>query len=563
MPPDFSRVLLFLICTALFGGVLAKIVKLQPFLGYIVAGIIVKWILPESFWGVEKIAELGLIFLLFSIGLELSISRLRRVFKVTTMGAGIQIILVTIISSIIMRLFGFSLIHSFILSLGFSLSSTAIIVKILADKVETDTLHGEIAIGWCLVQDLAVIPMMIMIQNFNSGIGSGLLLDIVKIFIALIVTILLSKYIVPKVMHKLSSFNSRELLVLGSVFFAIGIALIANYFGISPAIGAFIAGIVISDTDEKHEVFAEIRPLRDLFVGIFFVSLGFLVLPDALISNLGTIIFLTVIVLLVKFISVFIICLNLGYHGRTAVSVGLILSQIGEFSFILFSFSLTEGLISEKLLTIGISTTLFSLIIFPLFYKEKERLWEIIKKISVKYPFTERFILGRDRGISTEKLHMENHIIICGYGRVGRWVCRAIESINIPYLVIELNQTTVKSLRVLGVPVIYGDPTEKEILEVAGIKKAKAIIIAIPERFTQEAVIAEVQTIAPEVKIISRVHTDEEWERLKTLKLHKIVQPEFEAAIAIIRSILISMGKDTNEISRKLKSIRGIRTMSL
>ena len=564
MSVDFSREIFFLISAALIGGTISRMAKLQPVVGYIVAGIAVRAIFPGSFFGVEKITELGLIFLLFSIGLELSISKLARVFKVSVMGAGIQIFLVTLLSFIVLRAFGLNSLSSFILSLGFSLSSTAIVVKMLFDKGEVDSLHGEIMVGWLIVQDLAVIPMMIILDNLKLGIGIDMLWDVVRAIIAIFLTVVFSKFIIPILMRFISSYNSRELMVLGAVFMATGIALGTYYLGVSLAIGAFIAGIVISETEEKHAVFAEVRPLRDFFVGIFFVSLGLLVEPGIFTGDLGMIIILTVIVILIKLLVSFTCCLVLGYHGKTAVLVGTGLSQIGEFSFVLYSFSATQGLISDRILVVGISTALFSLIIVPLIYQRAQLIWLWLRNIAAKHPLLARNLLGYNRlKDPIDGKEMKNHIIICGYGRVGKWVCRAVESLGIPYIVIEYNQSTVKLLRSSGVSVIYGDSSEKEILEAAKVNLAKAIVVAIPDRLAQETIITQVQTMAPLVKIISRVHNDEEWERLKILKIQKIVQPEFEAAIAIIRSILVSMGKEKGEVGRKIKSIRSSRAMSL
>lgn len=563
MPVDFSRDIFFLLCAALTGGILARLSKLQPVVGYLVAGIVFRLVLPGALPDMAQVANLGLLFLLFTVGLELSISKLRRVFRVSLLSASLQMFSVSITLYLLMRLLGLGSTPSIILALGFSLSSTAIVVKTLIDKGETETLHGEVMVGWLIVQDLAVIPIMIVLGNLRGGIGAGLFGDIVRIVLALGVIVVLSRFVIPLATRFIASLNLRELTVIGSVLFAIGVALVVSLFGVSPAIGAFIAGIVIANTEEKHVVFAEVRPLRDLFVGIFFVSLGLLISPAILGEGIGIIVGLTLLVVLVKLAVNFMICLVFKYHGRIAASVALGLSQVGEFSFIIFVFSQRAGLISERVLTIGLSVALLSLTISPILYGKAVPFWDLLRRVFSRFPGIGRRIFDGNADGEGNNKSVENHIVICGYGRVGRWVGKAVDNLKVPYVVVEFDRSVVRQLKMSGAPVVYGDPTEKEILEAANLKKAKAVVVAIPDRLTQEAVIAQLQTLAPRIKIISRVNDDEEWERLKVLKIQKIVQPEFEAAVAIIRSILISMGKSSDEVKQTIRSIRGSRAASL
>jgi len=564
MPVEFSRDLCVLILVALTGGVIAKLFRLHSLLGFIVAGVFLKILLPSNSFGANKIAELGLIFLLFTTGLELSIEKLARVLKIAVIGAGIQIVLVSIVSYLILISVGMESNPAIVLSLGFSLSSTAVVVKILMDKGEADTIHGEVMIGWLLVQDLAVIPILVVINLLGIG-GSAafgiIITSLLKAAVLVAVILVLGRIIVPRILHWVASLNSRELLLLASIFIALGTALATSAVGISTSLGAFLAGVIISGSIEKHAIFAEVRPLRDLFVGIFFVSLGLLVNPSHLVPNLTVIVILTVVVVTVKLISNFIVSLLLGYHGKTAVAVSLGLSQVGEFSFILFSFANGVGLLSDSTLTVGVSTALLSLIVFPSLYKQIIPLWHLLKNVSSRWPTLGKYLTGWDRKSLSYKEVLKDHVIICGFGRVGSWVGKALESLSIPFIVVEYNQRVVNELKAHGTPVIYGDPTEKEVLEAADIAEAKVLVVAIPDKSVQEGIITLGQTLAPKVKIISRVHTDEEWERLKVLKVDKIVQPEFEAAVGIVRSLLLSMGKPKEDIACKISGLRHSRSL--
>ena len=565
MSVEFLQDMFILILVALTGGLIAKMVKLHSLLGFIIAGVVLKLVFPHNSFGVERVAQLGLIFLLFTIGLELSFERLTKVLKVAVVGACIQIILVTLVCYFALKLAGIDNQTSLILSMGFSLSSTAVVVKLMADRDEVETIHGGVMIGWLLIQDLVVIPMLILIDFMSQKSEAALPLlgiSMVKAFSAICLILIIGRLIAPKVLHWVASFNSRELLLLTSVFLALGTALVTSLLGVSSALGAFLAGVVISSSMEKHAIFAEIRPLRDLFVGIFFVSLGLFITPSFILPNLWIIICLTLLVIVIKVCANFFVSIFLGYHGKTAILVSLGLSQIGEFSFIIFSLSKSLSLISDRAMTIGISCALLSLVVFPALYRFSTPLWRRLRKVTARFPALGKFLVGWDRVTISEKEDLKDHIIICGYGRVGGWVGRALESLSIPFMVVDYDQSVVSKLKKSGANVIYGDPTEREVLEAAGIGSAKALVVAIPDKNAQEGIITLTQTIAPKVKIISRVHSDDDWAKLKVMKVDKVIQPEFEAAVAIVRSILSSMGKTPEEVTVKIKSLRQSRTLS-
>ncbi len=550
--------LFFIVVAAVAGGFLAKVLKVPGLVGYIITGIAVGAILPQGLKEVSGLAQVGIILLLFSIGIELSFERLSRYLNIAVFGAIIQIILVTLFSYIILHIFGFSSAVSLVLSLGFSVSSTAVLVKLLADRGETDTIHGEIMIGWLLVQDLAVIPMMVALPFFVASGGdwvSGAISSAIKVLLVILGVVLLGRKIAPYFIHLLAGTNSRELLLLASISLALGTAAVTSFFGISPALGAFLAGVVISESQEHHAVFAEMRPLRDLFVALFFVTLGFLVDPTVIISKFGLIVILTLIVIALKILVTFVVSSIFGYKGKTGIANSFGLAQVGEFAFVIFSASLALRILSPEETSVGIAVTLLTLIFSPILYRSVVPFWRKMKLLTVKYPALSKLVMSGERH-DFDTSTFKDHIVICGYGRVGSWVGKALKEYGIPFVVVEYNQKVVQDLKDAGVTVVYGDPTEPEVLEAVGIRGAKAIILAIPDRVVQETLITYVQTVAPEVKIISRAHRDEDWEKLKTLRVDKIIQPEFEAALQIIRSVLASRGKNKDEISDLVRNLR-------
>lgn len=550
--------LLLILIAASLGGLVAKSFKLPTLVGYIAAGIIFGSFIPASFRTSANMAEVGTILLLFSIGVELSLTRLSKFLKIAVFGAWIQIVLVTFIGFLLLKAFGFAPTSAFILPLGFSISSTAVLVSMLGDRGEMDTIHGELMFSWSLVQDLTVIPIMVMLPIL-AGSGSGgfplVGVSLLKALAAIFIAIILGRLIVPRIIHYVAGANSRELLLLTSLGVALGTAFTTSFFGISPALGAFLAGVVISESQEHHAIFAEVRPLRDLFVAVFFVSLGFLVDTSVILTKLPLILLITLLVVILKALVTFVISASFGFKGRTGIATAIGLAQVGEFAFVIFSSALTLSLLSPADTSFGIAVTLLTLIISPVLFTNVVPLWRKLKAMTAGRPFMSKlFSTTEKREFATEGI--TDHIIICGFGRVGKWVGRALSEFGIPFIVVEYNQKVVRELKEGGISVIYGDPTEPEVLEAVGIRQAKAVILAIPDRVAQETLIAYVQTVAPNVKIISRVHLDSDWEKLKTLRVDKVVQPEFEAALEIVRSVLLSRGKSKEEIREAVKSLR-------
>jgi len=261
------------------------------------------------------------------------------------------------------------------------------------------------------------------------------------------------------------------------------------------------------------------------------------------------------IILVLKAVVVFGVSTAFGYKGRTAISESFGLSQVGEFAFVIFSSAMLLKLMSSQETSIGISVTLLTLIISPILYNWATPFWQKMRTITSKSKLLSGLFLAGEKRQQGDA-EFSDHIIICGYGRVGKWIGNAFQEFGIPFVVIDYNQNIVRELKNENTPVLYGDPTEPEILEAAGIRNSKAVILAIPDRVAQETLIAYVQTVAPNTKIISRAHQDIDWDKLKGLRVDKVVQPEFEAAIAIIRNVTQSMGKSKEEISAVTKSLR-------
>jgi len=548
--------LFFVLLLALVGGLFARLLKTPVLMGYIIAGVIGGILLPSEVSGVSGLAEVGLILLLFSVGLELKLSDLTYTGKTAITGSIAQMILVCLAIFAFLSLFGFSLVESLVLAAGFSLSSTAIVVKMLEDRGETEAIHGEIMVGWLLTQDLAVIPLIALLPVLATGQSEILKVAATSISTGLIVVgavFVIGRLLAPAFIRTIASTNSRELLVLSGVALALGTAYLVSFFGISPALGAFLAGVVISETQENHAVFSETRPLRNLFAVIFFVTLGFLISPEILIHRFPLIILITAFVLVSKIVIVSAIMLIFGYKGKTNLSAAIGLAQIGEFSFVIFITATSLGLLSQASASIGISTTLLSLILTPYMFRLIIPVWRILRKYKLFKP-------GISSKNKNRKFDLSNHIIICGYGRMGKWVGKALDSVNIPYIVIDYNQKVVQKVKKEGGNILFGDPSEPAILNEAQPQKAKAIVIAIPDPVSEEEVITYCQNYYPNLDIIARAHLDVNVAKLVQMKINKVIQPEFEAALSVVRQILKLAGKNSSDISQHISQLRSMHT---
>jgi monovalent cation:H+ antiporter-2, CPA2 family len=550
-----------ILAVAFLGGFGAKKIKQPAVVGYLSAGILLSF-LTSKFLPIKDalsfFSEIGIALLMFTLGLGLSWDYLRRVKNIALWGGIIQILLVIILSIFILPRFGFDFSTAILMGCAFSLSSTAIVVKILSEKGEVETLSGEIMLGWLLVQDLAVLPMIAILPTLSSGYNfGGLFLSIVKAAAVLSAVWFLGKNLAPKFIAKVANFGSRELLLIAVVSLCLLTAILTSALGLSLALGAFLAGLIVSKSSENHAIFSEIRPLRDLFSIVFFVSLGMFLNPYLLISNLGIILLISLGIILFKFLVVLFLVLYLGYHIKTALVVGLGLTQVGEFAFILSRVGLSAGMISEDSYSLILSVALVTILITPWLMILAPKLYAFLQRATKPFPkLHHKLFTTIDKINQPGGLDFKNHVVICGHGRVGSWLARALQLLEVPYIVIDYNNHIIIGLKAKGVNALYGDPTDIDVLDYAQVDKARVVVIAIPDEATQEVVVANCQTLNPGVKIISRIHQKEALSRLKSLGVSCLIQPEFEAALSIIHRVLQFFGVDKEEIAGKIKRLK-------
>jgi monovalent cation:H+ antiporter-2, CPA2 family len=559
---------LFLVfLSAVVGGIIAKSLKQPPLLGYIASGVVFGNLLAStidhSF--LQQIADTGVTLLLFTIGLEFSFHRLKKVLGAVTWPAVAQILITIFLSLIVFLGLGFGFLPALYIAVAAGLSSTAIVVKVLSEKGELETVPGELATGWLVIQDLSVIPLMIVLPTLGmvqaagtvtlmplmSALGSSLF----KSGVALLIIIYLGRKGIPKLLNLAAGINNREIFLLCTIGIVFLSAIITFALGLSAALGAFIAGLLISETSMNHAIFAEIRPLRDLFAVVFFVSLGMVLPFGEVVHILPLLLGVAAFIMLVKWFLVFGLTRYLGNHRKTAFLVALAIMQMSEFGFIIAREGVGSGVLNADIymflvaltfITMFIGTSLFSQgsTVYYWFYRT---LGKLLPRI---------FSTKQEISPNVGELPITNHIVICGYGRVGKYIGRALDMAKIPYLVVDYNQSTVSQLRAKGISVVYGDPADKDVLDYAQVDYAKAVIIAIPDRHTQEMIISNAQTLNRHIRIICRTHHEEDQSYLKSLGVQTVVQPEFEAALSVINKLLPDFGISSDELAGKITRLK-------
>ena len=547
-------------------GALAKKIKISPLIGYIIGGLIVGNIfisLPTQ-EAIKNFAYFGILLLLFTLGLEINFSRILSLKKIIFIAGTLQIILSIFFVFLISLLFKFPLLTSFLIGVALSSSSTTLVAKIIQDRGEESSFLGEVAMGILLFQNIAFIPFLIIFTSITSSQSSFF-----KVFLEIIISLLkstviifslfyLGQRIVPLIFNKIARL-SRELLnlfIIIFIFFITGLSLVLK---IPTLIGVFVAGVLLAQTLQHYHIFSQVRPLRDLMGVIFFVFIGTNIKVNLIFSLIPQILLFTFTVILIKALVILFIFLWLRFHSKTSLSLSLYLFQIDEDAFILMSSALINQVISGNDYLFIISSVLITLIITPFLIINKDKIYRSIRALIKKYlPYLENFIAYRiDSNQSPlDALNIKNHVVICGYGRIGSYIGRSLMFANIPYVAIDYNLSIVERAKKQGVNIIYGDPSDINILDYAQVDEAIILILAVPEVITQEAIVLNSRKLNRNIFIISRVHRQADQTRMKDLGANLVVQPEFEASLTIIKKIYLWHKMDKQDIINKIRRLK-------
>lgn len=569
MTHSFSLITTFLLllAAALGGGAVAMRLKLPSIVGYIAGGILVGNTLSGFFDHklISVVSEAGVTLLLFTLGVEFSFHKLKRILHAISWPAIGQIIITLFVVMLALFALKVSFVPALFLASAAALSSTAIVVKLLSERGELDSVPGELSTGWLVIQDLAVVPMLILLTAI-SGVSNGegsivtvmgtIVLAMVKAGALIAIVLYLGSRGVPRLLGAVAGFRNRELFLLTTIGIVFFVGLLTYVAGLSVSLGAFLAGLLVAETSQNHAVFAEIRPLRDLFAVVFFVSLGMSLPAGVLISSLPVMLVMTACVILVKGGSIYTLLRFLGYHRKTAFLVGIYLTQVSEFGFVIAGTGVALGALSEAQSSLLVAVTFVTILLSSPMISQGNKLYYLFNNFMKRFP--KHF---RDREDETapdtgEGYPIRDHVVVCGYGRVGRYIGRALQMCSIPFLVVDYNQHVLAGLRSSGIQTVYGDPADKDVLDFAQVDFAKSIVIAIPDRHTQEMVIGNALSLNRKIKIICRTHYEADQRHLKSLGVQTLIQPEFEAALTIVARLLSDFGIPDEESAGKISRLK-------
>lgn len=558
---------LFLTIPFIISVFVSRYLKLSPFFGYVVGGVIINLffrnLFPRQFIG--NFSILGLNLLIFTLGFQINFNQILRLSKWVIGGGALQLIFSGFLIYFFSLFFKFSFIESLFLAIAFSTASTAVVGKLIQEKGEEGSLLGELALGLLIFQDITLIPLLIILSSFGQNQSfwkffSSLTLNLIKSGLILFFVYYSGQKIVPFIFDKISRL-SKELLNFLTIVFIISVLLFFSYFGISSILASFIAGIILAQTFQHYHIFAEIRPLKEIFVIIFFIFLGFFVDPSLIFSQFFKIGLFLILLYLIKIFVVLFIFLFFRFHTKTAFSLALMLSGLGEDAFIILFQGLSLKILGFETYNFALALILINFLLAPIIINYREQIYLKIRQfIKNNFSFIEKYLVYHfEKEIpNINVLEFKDHIILCGYGRVGSLIGYAFNLANIPFIAVDYNYHIVEKARRNGVNIIYGDPTDIDVLDYLQCEEAKAIIIALPDRFSREAVIFNARRLNPEIIIFVRVHHDIDRLKAKDLGAHVIVQPEIEASIAIIKKIMLIKGFSKEEIAKKISELRKI-----
>jgi len=545
--------IILLIVTAFFCGLLLQRLGQPLILGYIAAGVILGphtgGFTISNIQEIELLAEIGIALLLFALGLEFSLKDLKPVKKVALIGTPIQIALTVGLGLGIGHLMGWEWKPSLWLGALISLSSTMIILKTLMNQGWLGTLSSKVMIGMLIIQDLAVVPMMVILPQLNNpAVGLPALgFAALKAGIFIAGMILLGTKLLPRLMAHIAKLGSRELFLLAITAIGLGVGYITHLVGLSFAFGAFVAGMVLSESDFGHQALSDIIPLRDLFGLLFFASVGMLLDPAFLLDHLEQVVVLVLAVTIGKGLIFAFITRIFKYGNVIPLAVGLGMFQIGEFSFVLARVGVSTNSIGNDLYSLLLTTAILTMVLTPLVSSQTARIYALRKRWF-------RHEALESSNMPDAGLH--NHVVIAGGGRVGFQIAQVLKRLNLQFVIIELDHRRVEQAKKDGMTVVYGDAGQEIVLDACRIKNASLLIITTPGIVVIRAVITQAKRLNNRIEIVARTSCPEYFDLLKDLGVSEIVHPEFEASLEMTRKSLLRLQVAPTEIQRYTDTVR-------
>lgn len=562
MPAHFLNELILIITAAFTGGFLARTLKLPPVLGYIASGVLFGALgknIFSSYDSLLTLSQIGVTLLLFTLGFEVSPRTIGRIHKKVFFLGVLQVLLTPIVFLPILLMFHLSLSVSILFSILFSFSSTVVVVKILEEKDLLPNFPGNQVFIFLLLQDLFIVPIIFLFPHIFSTTTFSMqevLRFLSSLAIPLVIFVFLfiiSKLFLSKLLGIIFQYPSHEFTILATIFtaaFSIGIL---KKVGIPESIGAFLAGMVISDQGRNLAPLSEIRPLRDILLVLFFVMTGMLLNTSYLLDHFGMIFLLTALILAVKFLIILFLLLSFNYHIGPATFISSHLANIGEFAAVIGQVVFISGFITRDTYNILLAVFILSLLFVPAWIMYAQKFSARLMDIEVINSMFAGSIKGPKKGKLSE---YKNHVVICGHGRIGAEVRKLLDMANIPYIIIDFDKKKVDALGTTGELILFGDSTDDEILKAAILRKAKALVVTFSDTVSQKKIVTAARMQNSKMLIICRSQRAEEGSELVALGAHMVVIPEFEAGFQIGRKLLEFLGTENRVLTLLLSKAR-------
>ena len=548
----FFRDLAYVFVAAVAGGALARLARQPLILGYVLGGILISPLTPgpslSDLHTFELFAEIGVILLMFSIGIEFSLRDLLSVKWVALLGGPLGILLSVGLGVGVAAALAWPLLQGAIVGIVISVASTMVLARLLLDRGELHSRHGRVMIGITLVEDLAVVILIVLIPALGT-LEPGRLLTIAmalgQSLLILIPAIYLAAKVVPTLMTRVARLHSDEMFLLVALAVGLGTAALSQAAGLSLALGAFLAGLIINGSEYAHETLARLLPLRDVFVALFFVTIGALIDPQSLVQNVPLLATMVALIVVGKLVLWTLVVWLFRQSFWTALLVGVGLTQIGEFSFILVQVARSAGHVGAEIYNATLAAALISILINAALVRTVPAWVARLRGVE------ERHAPTGVAGAAAE------HVVLCGFGRVGSAVGEALETFGIRFIVIERDPDIVRGLRSRGVPCLFGDAAQPRLLEEAGSDRASLVVVALPEMDRAQLVVRGIRALSPRVPILARAHSASARDGLTDSGASEVIQPELEGAATLIRHALRALALPQSRVLDYLTRFRG------
>jgi len=551
---------LVLLAFAVLAVVVFRMLRLPPMLGYLLAGVIIGphalgWI-PETD-ETRHLAEFGVVFLMFSIGLEFSLPKLLAMKRIVFGFGTVQVIVSIVLVMAIVWMLGLDWRIGLVLGGALAMSSTAIVIKMLAERAELNSIHGRQVIGVLLFQDLAVIPLLIIIPALATEVDGDtndfslmLAIAIFKIITVLTFILFLGHKLMRPWFHLVARQKSSELFVLNVLLITLGLAWLTELAGLSLALGAFLAGMLISETEYRYQVEDDIKPFRDILLGLFFITIGMLLDMQVVIESFLWVFVILAALILLKMVVIAGLSRWYGTDSGVAVRAGMNLAHAGEFGFVLLAQAGVMGLIESSVLQPVLAAMVLSMFVAPFLIEYSE---PVVQRF---YGSEWMYRAMQITSIAAQTMVAQNHVIICGYGRSGQSMSRILEQESIPFIALDLDPQRIHEAASAGESVVYGDAARREVLIAAGLMRAKVLVISYADTVSALKILRHVQELRPELSVVVRTRDDSDIDLLKAAGATEVVAEIMEGSLMLASHAMMFVDISTGRILRRIREIR-------